>query len=352
MPDNLTAYEGNEPFVFISYAHKDTDIVLPLIRGLCARGVRVWYDGGVEVGTEWPDFIAEHLEKSCCVLAFVSRNFGDSHNCRREINFAIDERKEPIVIYLEPRELLKAGMRMQLGSLHALFYDRYPNGDAFLNALLRAEIVKPCIGTAEKEVPSEPQPVPFATIEFADEEMTTPSEMPLEMPQVITDEPVPELHDETPEGWFNKAKTLRREKKYEEAVVWCRKAAEQGHKSAQFDLGWCYSCGKGIDKNLREAAKWYRKAAEQGHVMAQFYLGGCYAHGRGVLKSMTKAVKWYRKAAEQGHKTAQFDLGWCYENGKGVVRDVKLALEWYRKAKVSGAANADEAIARCENTLK
>ena len=37
------AYEGQEPYIFISYAHKDSNTVLPIIQGLQERGFRVWY---------------------------------------------------------------------------------------------------------------------------------------------------------------------------------------------------------------------------------------------------------------------------------------------------------------------
>ena len=53
--------KGYDPFVFISYAHADRALVMPIVQGLKARGIRVWYDEGIEVGNEWPDFIAEHI---------------------------------------------------------------------------------------------------------------------------------------------------------------------------------------------------------------------------------------------------------------------------------------------------
>ena len=38
----INVYEGGEPFAFISYAHADSDRVLPLIRGLQQQGMRIW----------------------------------------------------------------------------------------------------------------------------------------------------------------------------------------------------------------------------------------------------------------------------------------------------------------------
>ena len=55
----------------------------------------------------------------------------------------------------------------------------------------------------------------------------------------------------------------------------------------------------------------YKARAEQGDAEAQFNLGFCYDDGRGVEKDYGEAVKWYRKAAEQNFAPAQFNLGYC-----------------------------------------
>jgi TPR repeat protein len=54
-----------------------------------------------------------------------------------------------------------------------------------------------------------------------------------------------------------------------EAVVWFRKAADQGIPGAQFDLGEAYEKGMGVPQDNGQAALWYRKAAEQGHAEAR-----------------------------------------------------------------------------------
>jgi hypothetical protein len=51
----------------------------------------------------------------------------------------------------------------------------------------------------------------------------------------------------------------------EEAVRWCRKAAEGGSADAQFNMGVYLSSGRGVPKDDAEAARWYTKAAEQGY---------------------------------------------------------------------------------------
>ena len=44
-------YEGNENYIFISYAHKRSEESLKIIRELDEAGFRVWYDDGIAPGT-------------------------------------------------------------------------------------------------------------------------------------------------------------------------------------------------------------------------------------------------------------------------------------------------------------
>ena len=85
-----------------------------------------------------------------------------------------------------------------------------------------------------------------------------------------------------------------------------------------------------------EAVKWYRKAAEQGHESAQFNLGVMYDNGEGVTEDDAEAVKWYRKAAEQGYDSAQYNLGVMYAKGEGVPEDDVAAYAWFSVAAASG----------------
>ena len=51
------AYKGDQPYIFISYAHKDSNIVLPIIARLQQDGYRVWYDEGIALGSSWDAWI-------------------------------------------------------------------------------------------------------------------------------------------------------------------------------------------------------------------------------------------------------------------------------------------------------
>ena len=113
------AYEGKEPYIFVSYAHKDTSRVLSIVLKMQVAGLRVWYDEGIEAGAEWPEYIETHLVNAECVVAFMSEAALSSLNCRNEINLALLEKKKILVVYLEETEL-RYGMKLQLNSVQSI----------------------------------------------------------------------------------------------------------------------------------------------------------------------------------------------------------------------------------------
>lgn len=109
--------------------------------------------------------------------------------------------------------------------------------------------------------------------------------------------------------------------------------AKQGNAEAQYQLGSRFYFGRGGVTTNREAAfEWWRKAAEQGHGSAQYLLGVGIANGQVLAQDEKAAVMWYCKAAEQGHKAAQFEAGWALFHGRLVAKDEKAGLGFIRKA--------------------
>ena len=91
---------------------------------------------------------------------------------------------------------------------------------------------------------------------------------------------------------------------YATALRQFRFLAESGDAGAQYNVGYMYDTGKGVQASYEEAVKWYRKAAEQGYPHAQNSLGDMYAAGQGVPQDYEEAYKWFALAANQGIATA------------------------------------------------
>ena len=71
--------------------------------------------------------------------------------------------------------------------------------------------------------------------------------------------------------------------------------------------------GKGVKQSSVLAAHWYAKAANQGHKNAQFNLGLAYTKGDGVEKDLAQAANWFAKVAAQGDKEAQYAVGVSFD---------------------------------------
>lgn len=120
---------------------------------------------------------------------------------------------------------------------------------------------------------------------------------------------------------------------YSNAMKWYKKAAEQGHARAQYNLGVLYDQGNGVPQHYGEAMKWYRKAAEQGNTNAQYNLGVMYREGHGVTKDTVQAHKWFNIAAAQGHTDAEKARQKVAEDmtPQEVIKAQELAREWMNK---------------------
>lgn len=130
-------------YVFISYSHRDSERILPFIKRLITDGFHVWYDEGIDPGTEWDENIAAHLKGCSGIIAFLSENYLGSENCRDELNYARDLGKDRLLIYLENVEL-PAGMAMRLNRLQAINKYKFKIDDDFYSELTKAPILMPC----------------------------------------------------------------------------------------------------------------------------------------------------------------------------------------------------------------
>ena len=120
----VKAYEGQDSFIFVSYAHDDAHLVYPIVERMVMDGYRVWYDDGIHAGEDWTDKVASRLDASSIVLAMLSENSVASINCRNEIAYSLSARKNLIGIKLTEFDM-PGGLRLQLGNTMYLERTRY-----------------------------------------------------------------------------------------------------------------------------------------------------------------------------------------------------------------------------------
>ena len=120
---------------------------------------------------------------------------------------------------------------------------------------------------------------------------------------------------------------------YAAALGEFRALAEQGHATAQTNLGIMYHDGLGVAQDYAEALSWYNKAAALGNVFAYYNLGLMYSKGDGVAQDVVLAHMWWTLAAGQGDEAATKDRD--IVAGKMTPAQIaeaqKLAREWQPK---------------------
>lgn len=121
-------------------------------------------------------------------------------------------------------------------------------------------------------------------------------------------------------------------------------AAERGDAKAQTKLARLYERGRNDDpaQNLMQAIHWYYRAAENGHRYAQFKIGEMLESGRSMATDCKAAMGWYEKAGRaqtQQEEKAHDD----YATFTGIVAARKRLAEIYGKG-LCGPVNAVEAL--------
>ena len=136
-------YDGELPYIFVSYAHKNMDKVLPIIHLLQRNGYRVWYDEGIDPGTEWADNIAEHLENAALLFACLSQAYMESTNCRDELLYARSIGMDILMMYLEKVQMEK-GIAMRCSDCTAFYKDQLRDDHELLQAVNSVREVRKC----------------------------------------------------------------------------------------------------------------------------------------------------------------------------------------------------------------
>lgn len=130
-----------------------------------------------------------------------------------------------------------------------------------------------------------------------------------------------------------------------EGFYWMRKAAGRGNVPAQYTLGYMYFHGYwGAIKDFSKAFSWLTLASDNGDARAMYLLSLIYMNGSGVEKNNAKALELLNKAADQEEPNALFALGSIYEQGKGVEQNPETAKKYYERSAAAGFLKAKERL--------
>ncbi|MFT4940834.1 MAG: TPR repeat protein [Paraglaciecola sp.] len=113
------------------------------------------------------------------------------------------------------------------------------------------------------------------------------------------------------------------------AMNWYLMAAKGGIAEAQNSVG----SGLQAKEKYQEALVWYTKAAEQNHLVAINNLAYLFDQGLGVKQDRQKGFELYLKSANLGWPEAMWNIANMYGGGNIGDRDLYSACIWSLRAK-------------------
>lgn len=131
------------------------------------------------------------------------------------------------------------------------------------------------------------------------------------------------------------------------ALPWLLEHASAGNPYAQYNLGFCYTDGRGVPQDDVKAAQLYELASLQGHQGAGINLAISHELGEGVEKNPSLAYEYFKFYADLQHPHALKCLAHSYEHGIGVAQNLTAAANFYAQAASLGHADAQYCLGKC-----
>ena len=123
--------------------------------------------------------------------------------------------------------------------------------------------------------------------------------------------------------------------------------AENGDANAQYEIGICYQCAEGVQRDSEKAVMWITRSAEQGNVKALTKLAEYYLLGEQVKQDKEKSLEYSMKAIDLGSTRAMCELARQYLVGKVFEKNIYKAVELYEKAYELGDHFAKMSLEQC-----
>ena len=332
-------YEGSSPYVYVSYSHEDKEIVLDILKKLHTSGLRIWYDRGIQPGNTWQDYNANHIKNCHTFLFFVSSNSVNSEECKYEIQYACDNLKAILPIYLEKMnsEEIGEGLKFRLSRWQAIFFYKYDDHlEEFYNEIIFTENLKVCKETNKFMVnhSNENNTKPSSCLKqalkyYEEKEFYKAAQIFEELAKNGNAEAMRNL------GWMYLKNEIAKGK-FVTGISWLEKAADNGNSDAINQLGLIYYHGDFMTQNLEIAEEYFFRAADAGNSSGMYNLARMYLDGEIPNSKPFDGVQWLEKSAGKGNAEAMNRLGILCHEGKIVEQNLEVAEEYFRDAANSG----------------
>ncbi|MBU3004177.1 SEL1-like repeat protein [Paraglaciecola arctica] len=116
--------------------------------------------------------------------------------------------------------------------------------------------------------------------------------------------------------------------------------AEKGIATQQYNLGYSYFHGEGVDQDKEKGMYWLNKAAKGDSAAVHYKIGRLYETGEIYPQDNKKAFEYYLLSAQSGDPYGTVNLSVMYLEGKGVKQNIDEGIAWAEKAAKRGFVNA------------
>jgi len=153
---------------------------------------------------------------------------------------------------------------------------------------------------------------------------------------------------------------LRSDASRELAVEWLRKASNQNHAEASYQLGLIYRDGIGVQRNDSKAMELFRQVTDEENAAAEtvekaasalnsmlIYKNSRLLNDKAITATRSPLDSLIRDA-KSGRKEAQAKLAELYQNGVGVAQDDMMAKHWLHQSGMGQGDEQNHATPRCK----
>lgn len=127
-------YDGDEPFCFISYSHRNTDQVYGVLNDLAERNFRLWYDDSMEIGDDFRNELLDRISRCEAFVLFISEESMASKYCGMEIITAHQLGKRIYPVQLDRDAQVPAPLKLILDNLQHV--KAYTNERRYVDKLM------------------------------------------------------------------------------------------------------------------------------------------------------------------------------------------------------------------------
>lgn len=350
--------------IFVSYSHKDSDIVVQIVKILKeSSGKEVWFDHKLRGGENYFSVIANQIIANKYFVFIVSNNSIESDWCLRELEFAASEKRHIIAIWLDNIDIAP---RIKLVVQNTHYINWYSTTEKlFCQSIASAFKDMPVITSMKEDERAYNDTVRSDQKYFLDKEQLKKLSLLLREEKAenysLCFEPEnanllgiayelgisveidlkkatlyykTSMYAENVEGKFLYSslmfQTYPENPEYLSDMI---QSAEDGCVLALTAVGDFYYDGKtGFTKDIEKAYEYYERAAKAEEAVAMYYMGYGYCMGEYVPKNLEIAYMYALKSKQKGFARAYRLLAYMYREGNYVRQDNTKAIEYYGEA--------------------